>query len=219
MHKISSQTAAFLTLVLAYIGAFAWYAADLAPARPARFFLGVDWSPVPVFLILFTVVLLPALFGPGLDLFSYMNDRVYFLFLILTFLCCVLKYYSGAASRAEMLLRVGLLLILYFFLRVTYRRAFQYGHINKYALRIFTYLLTGLAAPSLAAGFSGMSVWKILLTAALFAFLFVPFFLAGRPAQQESRPVLAVKRLCRALPGSLIPPAVFAFLPFLWWSL
>lgn len=209
------QTGTFLTLLIAYVGAFIFYAAGLAPARPARVFLGIDWSQVPVFLLLFTAVLLPALFGPGLDLFSYMSDRVYFLFLILTFFCCVLKYYSGAASRGEMALRLGLLLFIYLLLRIVYRRAFHYGCINKYALRVYILLLTGLSVPCLAAGFGDLGVWQIALILILFFCFFLPLTWAGRTERQETRPVRAVKRISLSLHKSPVPPAVFAFAPYL----
>ncbi len=212
---LSSQTRAFLTLVIVYAGAFIYYAAGLFSARPARFFLGIDWSQIPVFLLLFTAVLLPALFDPGLDLFSYMNDRVFSLLLILVFFFCVLKYYSGAASVRDLAARAVVLLFLYALLLARYRLAVFYGHINKYALRIYSFLLTGLAAPYLAAGYSGIALFLLLLPAALFLLCFGPLFLAGRPLSQENRLVFLFKRCCRDLHSSPVPPAAIAFAPYL----
>lgn len=214
----SLQTASFLTLLAAYAGAFLLVSLGALPEGGGSGAFGIDWAGIPVFLLFLTVVLLPAVLGRDMDLFDIVSDRVFFWFLILLFFLCVVKYYNRTGtlvSTPSMLVTAAVLLFLYALLRYCYRRAYAAAKTNKYALRIIIFMLTGLLAPYLAAGFDGLALWKILLPAALFILLFVPLFLAGRPARQETALAVAFKSLCRALPACPVPPAVFAFLPFL----
>ncbi|MEE3482111.1 MAG: hypothetical protein VZQ80_09025 [Lachnospiraceae bacterium] len=233
-RHFSLQTTSFLTLLAAYAGAFLLVSLGALPAGGGSGAFGIDWAGIPVFLLFLTAVLLPAVLGRDMDLFDIVSDRVFFWLLTLLLLLCVLKYYNRTGTLVStpfMLVTAAVLLFLYALLRYCYRRAFAYAKINKYALRIIIFALTGLSAPyiagfsafgmsssstpSSAAGFSSLSLFLLLLPAALFILLFVPLFLAGRPARQETALAIAFKSLCRALPESPVPPAVFAFLPFL----